>query len=344
MPGNINNYSTEVADELLNEFEKILPGGLSGMSDIATLSNIGIDSLLREIAYIIEGEGGEIFSFFLLMFGVTVLMSFADMSMYALGGVTRVAVGTVSALVVFSAMYPVIMSAIEALKELSAFFSALTPLIGSLLALGGGVATSASASFGMQLTLWLMGMLGVSVLPSLVTAMFAISAVGSGSDGVGARVARAIKNTFTKLLGVLTASLAGVLALQTYISVSSDSAAMRVAKYAASGMIPVVGNAVSGALATLGGGLTLTGNIIGAGAVASILITALAPLTVLLLYKLCFYICSTFLEFGGNGGSVSCISGFSGALDALISVYIMTMIIYIFEIVIAVWGGASILG
>ncbi len=340
----VNICYKSASNELLDGFKDTLPDGLEGLSDISKLSEVGIDSLLGEIAHLIEGHGGEIFSFFLLLFGVTLIMFFAELSPYSLGAVSSVAVGAISSIVIFYALYPVILSAEQALSDLSAFFSALTPLIGSMLALGGGASSAVSTSFGMQLTLWLMGTLGGEIMPLLVSAMFATSAIGSVGEGAVSRIAKSVKGIFSRLMGIMVAALAGVLALQTYISVSADSAAMRIARYAAAGVIPVVGNAVSGALSTLAGGLMHTGSIIGAGSVVAIVATALSPLVMLLLYKLCFHICSTLLEFGGKGTGVSCISGFSGALDALISVYIMTMIIYIFEIVVAVWGGASILG
>ena len=76
--------------------------------------------------------------------------------------------------------------------------------------------------------------------------------------------------------------------------------------------------------------------------VMAILAVALSPLVMLLLYRLALGAAN--LVSGVLGGGVSCISGISDALDALISTYVMTMIIYIFDIITIVIGGVSIIG
>jgi hypothetical protein len=88
--------------------------------------------------------------------------------------------------------------------------------------------------------------------------------------------------------------------------------------------------------------LSYAGGIIGAGSVLAILSIALSPLILLLLYRIAMSCAGTLCR--AVGGGVSCISGMAEALDALISVYVMTMIIYIFDIVAVVMGGASMLG
>ncbi len=330
------------AEELLNEFYELLPPELSGGS-MGEISHLGIDALGAEIAAVIKNGGSMVLSFLLMLIGIVVLTGLASIPPGKLGAACGGGVSLLSSFAILLALYPLFAEAVGAISEMERFFTSLMPIILSYLALGGGVTTAATASVGMQFTIWIMGLIA-EALGGIAVAMLAVSAVSSlGESGV-TRIATGVRSAFTKLMGVLLAILGGMLALQTYISASADSATMRMAKHAAQNMIPVVGTAVSGALSTLGGGLSYAGSVIGGGAVASILVVSLSPIVMLLLYKLCLSLASLLVEFSGKGGGVWCFSAFSSTLDALISVYTVTTIIYILDIIVLIMGGEMIFG
>jgi hypothetical protein len=114
-------------------------------------------------------------------------------------------------------------------------------------------------------------------------------------------------------------------------------------RYAVSGLVPIVGSTVSGAMSTIVGGLSGVGGIIGASSVAVILSIALAPLVYLLLYRLAFALAAFVTDMLG-GEATNTVKGLAGSLDVLISVYVMTTIIYIFEIIVVILGGNMIFG
>lgn len=341
---NVNNsYQNTAVSELGQEFLDVLPDGYEGIGDAGELSALGIDSLLAEIGATVKEGGGEVLSFLFLIFGVTLLVSLvslvcAPMQRAASGGVSAAA-----SLAVFGALYPMVSSAVGALRSMGEFFGALVPILTSFLALGGGAGTASGAATGLGITVWLLGLLSGKLLLPIMTAIFATSALSSAFGGASARVAESIKRAFTSVIGILTAAVAALFALQTYVSVCADSVAMRAAKYAAGGLIPIVGGAVSGALSTLAGGLGSLGGVIGGSSVAVIALMALSPLVMLLLYRLAFYLCGMLGDILG-GGKCGCISAFASALDTLIAAYIMTTIIYIFEVILLIWGGNKIFG
>ena len=117
---------------------------------------------------------------------------------------------------------------------------------------------------------------------------------------------------------------------------------MRAARYAAGGLIPTVGSAVSGAISTLVGGLSAVGGIIGASSVFVISAMALSPLVMLLLYRLAFYLASLVGEF--SGFRCEAVEAFSSALDTLVSVYAVTTTVYILEIILLISGGNAVIG
>ena len=337
---NENIYLKNTAEDLLDRFEEVLPSGMGDLASAEGISALGIDKLISEILSLISGGIGSVAPVFLLALGGGMLAALGSLVGTKMSGRAASMISVILSLSLLAVLYPSISAALGALGELSGFFGSLMPVVSAIPILGGGVSTGATASMGMQLTLWIMGGVCGSVLPAVIASMLAASALGD-IGGVG-ELGRGVKSVFTKVIGISTAVLAGITALQTFISVCADSATMRLAKYAASDMIPVVGGAVSGALATLAGGLSYAGGIIGAGSVAAILSIALSPLVMLLLYKLALEAAQTVCS--SVSGSVSCISGLSGVLDALISVYVMTIIIYIFDIITIVSGGVGIIG
>ena len=338
----VNKTLHNAADALISDFYDLLPPGMN-IDESGVVSRLGLDALLGEVVAITKRSGSAIFTFFLLLILVGVLMSLSSLVGDKIGRAAEGGVATVASFVIFMSLYPVLAEATEATVELNGFFTALVPVLLSYLTLGGGVATAGTASFGLQATIWVMGLI-LELVSGIAVAFLAISAMSSLGENAITRIAKGIKGAFGRAMGILTATLTGTMALQTYITSATDSATMRMARFAAGDMIPVVGGAVSGALSTLGGGLAYVGGIIGGGSVVSILAIMLSPLILLLLYKMCLSVATAFLEFTGRGGGVSCFSGFSSALDAVISVYTMTTVVYILEIIILIMGGEMIFG
>ena len=145
-------------------------------------------------------------------------------------------------------------------------------------------------------------------------------------------------------MGIVSAVFIGITSLQTVISSASDGAYMRAAKYAASGMIPIVGSTVSASLGTLAGGLSFVKSSVGVSSVLVILGFAISPLALLLLYKAAFAISLIFLEFSSCTAGVRIFSAFSSALDTLISVYAVSVAVYLCEIFIFMKSGVNVFG
>ena len=112
-------------------------------------------------------------------------------------------------------------------------------------------------------------------------------------------------------------------------------------KYAVSGMIPVVGGAVSGALSTLASGIKLLSGIMGALSVASLTVLMGTPLLMLLLYRVCILCAASFAEFCGSGNSLRMINAPKFSLDSMIALYTTSALVYIIEIVMFMKGGVS---
>ena len=331
-------------EEYLDRFSEILPEGYEGLADGGEelTDAVGFDAVLSEIGAALSDRRGEIAAFFLLLLGSAVLVSLASVFEGPLAKYTAAGVGAICSVTVFMRLYSVFYETVGALEKMSAFFSAAVPIVLAVTAASGGAATAAVGGVGMSVTLSILGGVGGAVFGAVAGFSFALALFSSlGGEGL-ASVSRGVRSFFTWALGIVTAILAGTLALQTVIASARDSIAMRTARYMATGIIPVVGGVVSGSLGTLLSGLSYVKSIIGVGAVAVIVSTAIAPLLTLLLYRLALSSSVVLLDFMGVGGGREPFVSFRSALDSLIVGYSLSALIYIYELILFVRGGASL--
>jgi stage III sporulation protein AE len=118
---------------------------------------------------------------------------------------------------------------------------------------------------------------------------------------------------------------------------------MSAAKYAASGMIPVVGSTVAGALSTLASGLSYAKGIIGVGAIVVIVGIIISPLVLLLLHRLALSLALILADFLGVSGASRIFGAFRASFDSLIAVYALCSVLYIFNAVLFMKSGVALL-
>ncbi len=343
---NVNNtllLLDDTTEKVIEDFSSLLPEGMEGFSEAqVAVSSLGLDRLLGEIISILSGGRAEISVFFFSLLGLSLLMALAsnlstDSTLFGTRAVVLVSGG-----VIFSLMYPLFREAIRMLGTLTSFFACADGLCVTVIALGGGVSTSSMRAASSSVVLQLFGFLGSS-LGTLVGVMFILAIISLIDMDNKNGIFDFVKNIFTKGVAVLVAALGGFLTLQTVVSSISDSAAIRTAKYAVSSLVPVVGGTVSSALSSLAGGLQYAVGVVGGGSVAVIVAMALSPIVMLLLYRGCITLSLFFLECCSAQLAARCLSLIAGVLDSLISVFVLTVIVYLYEIVLFILGGVAIL-
>lgn len=332
----------ESAEGALSDFEKIIPeNSLVGGGDI--LSGIGPDRLISEIFAVARASGGEVISFFLLLLGLGLFFALINASSGILGkslsSASRAGVSAISSLLIFSYLGALVFSVGESLGAISDFFSALIPIVTTVSLSSGALTAAGVQAANMNLTLALLGKLSEELLTPIVFMIFSLSLTSSLS-AMPSRLLKGAKSVFLWLLGIVTTVLVASISMQSFLAVSKDSAALRAAKYALTGTIPIVGSTVSGALSTLIGSLAEARAVIGVGAVAVIFSLAASPIIIMLLYRLALSVATWIFGFI-DSGELSCFSAFRSSLDALISLYAVSAVVYILEIVIFLKGGVS---
>ena len=312
------------------------------------LSGIGIDSLAKEVIDALRGGLKEAVPLIILLFGVSVLMAVSESALpacnQAFAGQISAGVVAVCSLFIFGKITALLMSAKQSLEELSLFFSGLVPIISGVLLSGGNVSAGTAQAVNMNITLSIVSLVLSRLLVPLCFTLFALALVSSLDGGAISSIAKGVKGMFMWILGIGATVIIAAVSMQSVISGAADSAYLRAAKYAASGMIPVVGSTVSSALSTLAGGLSYVKSTVGISAVFVIVIMTLSPLINLLLSRFAFSASISFLEFVTAPLAVKVFSSFRAAIDALIAVYAVVSIVYVAELVVFLKSGVSVFG
>ncbi len=325
----------EGVDELMGDFESILPDGFEGLSDADGVLNMAeSESILSYVAEALSGERGMILSFLMTLLGSAVLLSVASLCHDRLSAQAETCVGFIASMLIFSFLSPILSRVGEAVSEISRFFAAMIPITVGITSLGGGSATAGTQAVGMYTALSAVGGVGGEIFLGLSAFGLALSLISPlGNEGLGS-VIRGLRGLFGWVTGIFTALITAAFSLQTIVSSAADSASMRAVRYAASGLIPVVGSTVSGAISTLASGLSYAKSIIGGGAILVILYMALTPLILLLIYRLALTLGGIFADFSGSAIASRIFSSYRYALDMTVTVYSLSTLIYLFEIII----------
>lgn len=336
--------SADEGEDVLEDFSSIIPDNVDiNVGDVG--SALGVDALLGEIVAALSDRAGDAAGFFLLLLGFAVVISLASHSSLAndaaLDSAVQVAVSSVAAASIFAALYDVCLALENGLVSVVDFLASAIPIFTLISTSSGAVSTASTQAFNMNLTLALIEKFCTGALLPIAFAIFSLGFTSSISDGSVGNVAKGVKSAFMWGVGIVGSLLSAIIAMQSVVASAADNATLRAARYAASGMIPIVGSSVASALSTLGGGMAYLKSTVGMGSVAVILALSIAPLVSLLLYRLSISACLTFLEFSGSVGGVRCYSAFRAALDTLIAVYSTSVLVCIIEVVVFVKGGIT---
>ena len=336
--------ATAAPEDYIDDLEQVLPDELPfDATDPNSLSlAVGFERILLEIGGILKDKGGDLISFLLTLVGIATLAALGRSVDTELRPTVSAAISAVSAVMVASRILPAISAVGEAMCEASDLFGGLIPIFSGITIAGGGVNTAAVSATGMSISLSVIGSLTTRVLTGAATTLFAFGMLGD-LGGVGGGLVRGVRSFFSRGIGIVCFLFGAVLALQTVISGASDGMMIRTARFAATTTIPVVGSTVSGAIGTLAAGLSYVKGIAGAASIAAIVWIALSPLMLLLLYRFALAFVVSFLGFLDTGRGICCFSAMLTALDALIAIFSMTTIVYIFQIILFIKSGVAIL-
>ncbi len=198
----------------------------------------------------------------------------------------------------------------NSVSSASSFMLTYIPVLAGVIAVGGHASTAAVFSSVMMISIEVLAQITSNILFPLTSCLIGISAAGGlNSDLNIDKLADGLKKVIIWGLGFIMTIFIGFLTLQTNITASADSIALRAARFAVSTSVPFVGGAVSDALSTvktsvelLKSGIGSFGILIGCCVLFPVLIKALC-------YRFILFVASVLSDtFGTNdtGRMIKC--------------------------------------
>ncbi len=339
-----NREDVGTAEDYLARFEELLPDDGINVGDVdGLLEQVSVEGILAMLASALGDMGASLLSFVLLLLGACCLLCVLPAQASSVGGVVQAALGAVLSLMVYERLHVSVRGVIEGVRAASAFFASLTPLLGAITLAGGAKATGAAQAFSMGLIAEGLQLCTTRLLLPLTSLLFGLGLVGTLGDGGGAHTLCArIRHVFLWICGLVGTLLAATLGLQTVLTTSADTVAMRTVKYTVAGSLPIVGGTVSGALSTLATGLLYIKSTVGVGAVAVLLSLLLAPLVCLAAYRLAIGFCNAVWQYICPDRPAPLLDAFSGALDTTLAVGCLSCVLMIFACVCFIKSGVAL--
>ncbi len=201
-------------------------------------------------------------------------------------------VSSLAGTVIASSFLSEAMSGIDiTLSAASDFMLTYVPVLAGIIAAGGQAASASVFSAVMMVIIQLLTQIASKLLIPMCGIMLGVTAAGGlNPDLKTERLAEGIKKVIIWALGLIMTVFIGILTLQSTIASAADTVTLRAAKFAVSTSVPIVGGAVSDALATVKSSMLLLKSGMGGFGVAAVCTVLLPVLIRALCYRFFLFV------------------------------------------------------
>ena len=307
-------------------------------------------SVLEGLWKVFAGEVTKPLKMLAALTGVILLCAAADSLRDGAGAVSKTtdAFGIVGVLAGAGMMSVYISDCLaRASQTLSAgavFLLTFVPIFAGIMAICGQLTTA--SVFGASLTAagQFFTYIMASILTPLVSCVLGISTAGAISPDLKIdRMAQMVKKTVNWALGLLVTVFVGLLSLQSFISTSADTVALKAAKFAVSNSVPIVGGAVSDALAAVRGSLHILRGSTGTFGIIAGLVIVIPTLVSVLCYKLALGLAASICDIFGVSRLTSLLKSGESVMTiifAMLFCFTLLMVISV-AIMLMIWNGTA---
>ncbi len=226
------------------------------------------------------------------------------------------------------------------INEMTNFMYAITPVLFSIIAAGGGVTTAAIVH---PLLISSVGVIGSLVSNFVFPLILFTGILGMVNHLVESfqvnKLARFFKLTANGILGVTMAVFIGIITIRRFTSSVADSLALRTAKYFSSAFVPVVGGAISDTMEMTAGCAAVLKSGLGVYGLGLITLIAVFPLLKILAIAVIFQLTGALIQPLGNNRLSDALQTIGDSTFHLFGA--VTVVGMMFYITLAILVGAS---
>lgn len=341
------NEAEQFGDEFLkeNEAEALLEELPDDTKEV--LSSLGIDNLSYDAVINIDAKTAfsSVISFFsgemvspikysIIVFGIISLISILTAaeggnlskseSLFSLA--ECLAVGTV----ILVPLSECISSACSVIKLSNNFMISLIPILTALVAVSGNPAAALSCNTMIFALAQIISSVAQNVVSPFIRMLFSLNIVSSIAPEFGLNsMCNMIKKTATVMLGFAATVFSGLLTVKGVLAGAADTAVLRSAKFVSGSFIPVVGGAVSDALTSLAGSVSIAKNTVGAFGIIAVAVITLPSIIKISSWLICLNVLSSSAEILGRKSASQFLSGIASGASLLNTIIILNAVVLI---------------
>ncbi|MEW6695726.1 MAG: stage III sporulation protein AE [Bacillota bacterium] len=228
----------------------------------------------------------------------------------------------------------------EAVDNMVHFMQALLPLLLTLLAAMGGVASTAifhPIIFG---SITAVGTIIKIIVFPLIFFSAVLSILSNLSEKFQvSRLADLMKTVAMSVLGLCSTVFLGILAIKGVAGSVTDGVAIRTAKFATDAFIPVVGGMFSDALDAVIGSSLLIKNAVGIAGVIIIFVLTILPMIKIFAVAFIYKLAGALIQPVGDKQMADCLTGLGKSLISIFAAVATVGLLFFFAITIVVGMG-----
>lgn len=336
------------------EIEKVVPGFSAGeiIADVAKGKNIfSIRGIYDRGVSLLAGEVRQTAKIAAFILALSVLCTYLTNIRANLGGgaseTAFFVCYTVIAGIAAAAFLDVIQCCRSVTENISVFMRVIVPVVMAGLVSSGAVVSATSFEallIGViEVTEWIIETL---FIPLLMMAA-AMNIVNNLSERLQADKLVQLMNKAVKWgLGILLTVFVGITGLQGIAAGSADGLTVKVTKFAASNLIPVVGGILSESVETVMNCSVVIKNSVGVTGIVLVILIAVMPLMKVAACLIMFRLCAAVIQPVSDKKIVKCISELADSVSCVFSMItaVTVMFVIILTIVINIGNTTLLLG
>ncbi len=283
-----NSGFSEIENSLPNEAKEFFKDNDIDFSVPDWNKNFTVESVFSHILKFIRQKGKGPFLALGEIAAMLIVAAVAEsFSMGQKTKTTQYVLSLIISITVLSSAVSIISVARSALKGTGTFMLSFVPAFTGLIALSGKAATAAVSSGLIIGAAEVMVQISVFVIVPLMSAYLGVGVASSVSPLLqGSGINETVKKVAMWVLTFIFTVFIGFLSLQTTITAAADTLSIRTVKFMVSSFVPVAGSALSEALTTVTGSLSLIKSTFGIYAVIAICLILLPVIIELILWRI----------------------------------------------------------
>lgn len=254
--------------------------------------SISFGSLITDLVGVVKDKASAPLKLFGVLCAIAVLYSalenFRDgSSCTEVTGVYGAAACACASAAAITHISGIIEETVNTVKMISLFMKSFVPVLSGVIAVGGNVGAASVYNLSLLGCCELITVIAESFCFPLLGCYLALCVCSGLNDDLQlSGLAKGIKTAVITIIGICMTAFVGLLTVQGFVAKAGDSVAMKTAKFAVGSFVPIVGSAISDALASVQGSIGLIKASTGAYGIIAGIATVLPALVLVLLTKL----------------------------------------------------------